>query len=92
MSATACLEYVVVKIVSLECVMIKIISFSMNGMRCGQNYHFQHAWNVLWSKLSVSASLDCVMVKIVSFSMPGMCLRIRMLQTRLHHKKTDFRC
>jgi ferredoxin-like protein FixX len=72
----------------LECVIVKIVSSSMSGIYHSQNSPFQHGWNVSWSKqsvlarlkdwnmawlkLSVSACLECVMVKIVSFSMSGM--------------------
>jgi hypothetical protein len=58
----------------------------MVGMCCGQNHHFQHGWNVMWSKSPVSAwvelvaemSVERVVVKIVSFSMSGMIFRRRM--------------
>jgi hypothetical protein len=53
--------------------MIKIVSFSMAGICNGQNCPFQHAWNVSWSKLSVSACLEYVMVTIVSINMSGTC-------------------
>jgi hypothetical protein len=39
----------------IECVMVKIVSFSMAGMCDGQNRQLQHGWNVSWSKSSVSA-------------------------------------
>jgi hypothetical protein len=52
---------------------ISIISFSMAGTRHGQNRQFQHGWNVLWSKLSVSAGLENVVVQNISFRMSVMC-------------------
>jgi hypothetical protein len=59
------LEYVMVKsLVSpwLECVMVKIIRFSMSRM-CHDQNRLQHGWNGLWSKSSVSAWLECVLSK-----------------------------
>jgi hypothetical protein len=48
-------------------VAVKIASYSMSGMCCGQNLKLKHECNVSWAKLSVSACLVCVMLKIVSF-------------------------
>jgi hypothetical protein len=68
----ACLYYVMIKIVSFSMSGHKLRSL-WSGLRYGQNYLFQHGWNVSWSKPLVLACLDHVMVKIVSFSMDGMC-------------------
>jgi hypothetical protein len=43
----------------------------MSGMCSGQNGHFQHGWNVLLSKSSVSARLERDVVQIIRFSMSG---------------------
>jgi hypothetical protein len=44
----------------MECVVVKIIIFSMPGMCRGQNRQFQHGWIVLWSKSSGLAWLELV--------------------------------
>jgi hypothetical protein len=36
-----------------DCVKVKIVSFRVLEMFCGQNCRFNHACNVLWSKLLV---------------------------------------
>jgi hypothetical protein len=54
-----------------ECVVVKIIRFSMAYMFLDQNHKFKHGWNVL--TISVSAWRVCVMVKIASFSLTGIC-------------------
>jgi hypothetical protein len=55
LSVSTCLECVVVKIVSfsmseMECVVVIIVSFSTSGMCCGQNRQFQHVWYASWSQ------------------------------------------
>jgi hypothetical protein len=39
----------------LDYVMVKIVFFSMAGIRHCQKCQFQHVWNVSWSKSQVSA-------------------------------------
>jgi hypothetical protein len=46
---------------------------STAGICIGQKRLFQNSWNVLWSKMSVSAWLHYVVVKNVNFSMSDMC-------------------
>jgi hypothetical protein len=53
--------------------MVEIVSFPISGMSRGNFIYFEHGFNVLRSKLSVSACLEGDVVKIVSFSMTGMC-------------------
>jgi hypothetical protein len=73
----------------LQCVMVKIVSFSMSRNVKAKIVHFSMAgmchskkssgsecledWKMSWSKSSVSAWLECDMVTIVHFSMSEMC-------------------
>jgi hypothetical protein len=58
----------------LECVMVKIVCFSMPGIWYDHNHQFQQVWNVSLLKSSVSAWLEWFIVQIVNFSMAGICL------------------
>jgi hypothetical protein len=74
LSVSACLKWNVswsLLLVSarLECVVVKIVSFSMSGMLLGHNSQFQHVWYVS----SFLACLEYVFFKMVSFSMSEMC-------------------
>jgi hypothetical protein len=44
--------------------MDKIVSFSMSGMCHSQNCLFHHVWNMVFSKLFVSACLECVSISM----------------------------
>jgi hypothetical protein len=50
---SACLEYVIVKIEHFsmpECVLVKLISFSMSRMCHATNFQLWHGCNMSWSK------------------------------------------
>jgi hypothetical protein len=57
----------------MECVMVKMVGFSIYGICCGQKFWLQPGWNMSRSKLLVSAVLEYVIVSHVGCSLAGMC-------------------